>query len=82
MWLLFIKNAVSIWLFLLTLKFAQAQQCLSMDYQIQNERDIINISSPNYPNAYTPGSNCRHRITAPRDHVVILTCLFEVVRSR
>ena len=56
-----------------------AQQCISMDYQIPTERDILNITSPNYPNAYRPGSNCRHRITAPRDHVVILKCLFEVV---
>ncbi|TMW46896.1 hypothetical protein DOY81_008023, partial [Sarcophaga bullata] len=56
----------------------KAQQCISMDYQIPTERDILNITSPNYPNAYVPGSNCRHRITAPRDHVVIMTCLFEV----
>ncbi|XP_065368786.1 venom serine protease [Calliphora vicina] len=52
-----------------------------MDYQIPSERDVLNITSPNYPNAYQPGTNCRHRITAPRDHVVIVTCLFEVVSN-
>ncbi|KAM7343856.1 venom serine protease-like [Cochliomyia hominivorax] len=54
------------------------QQCVSMDYHLTSDRDIINITSPYYPNAYQPGSSCRHRITAPMDHVVILTCFFEV----
>lgn len=53
-----------------------------MDYQILNDRDVINITSPNHPNVYQPGTNCRHRITAPMDHVVILTCFFEVVSLR
>lgn len=50
-----------------------------MDYQIHNVYEVLNITSPNYPNAYRPGTNCRHRITAPRDHVVVITCRFVVV---
>ncbi|XP_061389443.1 CUB and peptidase domain-containing protein 2-like [Musca vetustissima] len=57
------------------------QQC-SIEYRLQNDRQVLNITSRNYPNPYPLGTNCRYRITAPLDHVVVVNCFFEVAPNR
>ncbi|XP_073846029.1 venom serine protease [Musca autumnalis] len=59
-----------------------AQQQCSVEYHLQNDRQVLNITSRNYPNPYPLGSNCRYRITAPMDHVVVVNCVFEVSPNR
>ncbi|XP_030369917.1 venom serine protease [Scaptodrosophila lebanonensis] len=62
--------------FLVLVTIAGAQQC-SRQYNLQiNQR--LNISSINYPGAYPPGSSCRYLLVAPPNHVVHLSCRFEV----
>ncbi|XP_075166584.1 venom serine protease [Haematobia irritans] len=56
-----------------------AQQCSNAEYYIANDRQVFNITSPNYPNAYPRGTNCRYRIVAPMDHMVVVNCVFEVL---
>lgn len=63
---------------LLVVHSVLAQEC-RRDYQLLNDRQVINVTSPNYPNPYVQGTNCRYRITAPMDHIVVVTCYFEVV---
>lgn len=56
-----------------------SQQCHLQEFQLVNDRQVLNLSSPNFPNAYPPGTNCRYRIVAPMDYVVVASCRFEVV---
>lgn len=53
--------------------------CITQDYYLPSNQQVFNITSPNYPGAYRPGTNCRFRIIAPYAHVVVLNCIFEVV---
>lgn len=53
--------------------------CITQDYYLPSNQQVFNITSPNYPAAYRPGTNCRFRIIAPYGYVVVLNCLFEVV---
>uniref|UniRef100_W8CBT5 Venom serine protease 34 n=1 Tax=Ceratitis capitata TaxID=7213 RepID=W8CBT5_CERCA len=52
--------------------------CITQDYYLPSNQQVFNITSPNYPAAYRPGTNCRFRIIAPYGYVVVLNCLFEV----
>ncbi|KAI9583078.1 hypothetical protein GQX74_012295 [Glossina fuscipes] len=56
----------------------QISQCRPMEYQLRGENQVINITSPYYPGFYATGTNCRYRITAPPDHVVVLSCRYEL----
>ncbi|EDW00795.1 GH20823 [Drosophila grimshawi] len=60
----------------LLISLARAQRC-SREYNLRtNQR--FNITSPNYPGTVPPGSNCRYLLRAPVNHVIQLTCRFEV----
>ncbi|XP_036333142.1 venom serine protease [Rhagoletis pomonella] len=52
--------------------------CILQDYYLSSNQQLLNITSPNYPNSYGRGTNCRYRIIAPYGHVVVLNCIFEV----
>ncbi|XP_037946796.1 venom serine protease-like [Teleopsis dalmanni] len=71
-----IISAIYLWLLFFTT--STAQECRPQQYQMYSTQQVLNITSPNYPNAYMPGSSCRYKILAPLDHVVILNCVFEV----
>ncbi|KAH8316288.1 hypothetical protein KR067_004596 [Drosophila pandora] len=62
-------------LFLVSSAFGQ-QQCTRM-YDLQPNR-VLNITSANYPGALPSGSSCRFRLRAPSNHVIHLSCRFEV----
>ncbi|XP_067633466.1 venom serine protease [Eurosta solidaginis] len=52
--------------------------CTTRDYYITSNQQVLNITSPNYPNAYRPGTNCRYRIIAPYAHVIVLNCIYQL----
>ncbi|XP_039494216.1 venom serine protease [Drosophila santomea] len=52
------------------------QQCTRFFDLIPNR--TINITSFNYPGAIPSGSNCRFRLKAPSNHVIYLSCRFEL----
>ncbi|XP_050322935.1 venom serine protease [Bactrocera neohumeralis] len=52
--------------------------CITQDYYLPSNQQVFNITSPNYPGAYRPGTNCRFRLIAPYAHVVVLNCIFDV----
>lgn len=64
-------------LLLLLLSMVDAQQC-RWQYNLQTNQPI-NITSSNFPRALPAGSSCRYLIKAPPNHVIHLTCRFEVV---
>ncbi|XP_017836046.1 venom serine protease isoform X1 [Drosophila busckii] len=63
---------------LLLLLFSQsiAQQC-SWQYSLRSNQPL-NVTSQNFPRALPAGSNCRYQLRAPANHIIQLTCLFEV----
>ncbi|EDW60823.2 uncharacterized protein Dvir_GJ20650 [Drosophila virilis] len=60
----------------LLLSMVNAQQC-NWQYNLQTNQ-AINITSSNFPRALPAGSSCRYLIKAPPNHVIHLTCRFEV----
>lgn len=55
--------------------------CITQDYYLPSNQQVFNITSPNYPRAYRPGTNCRFRLIAPYAHVVVMNCIFDVVSA-
>uniref|UniRef100_A0A1A9W0W6 Peptidase S1 domain-containing protein n=1 Tax=Glossina brevipalpis TaxID=37001 RepID=A0A1A9W0W6_9MUSC len=75
MWIIFslILNIIFI-----HLTICQIPQCHPTEYQLTSENQVINITSPYYPGFYATGTNCRYRVIAPQDHVVMLSCRYEL----
>ncbi|KAH8402160.1 hypothetical protein KR009_010251 [Drosophila setifemur] len=64
-------------LLILFSSFTCGQEQCTRFYDLQPNR-VINITSANYPAALPSGSSCRFRLKAPRNHVIHLTCRFEM----
>jgi len=67
-------------LVVILISVACAQQQCTRFYDLQPNR-MINITSFNYPGALPSGSNCRFRLKAPSNHVIYLSCRFELVSN-
>ncbi|KAH8277566.1 hypothetical protein KR018_001050 [Drosophila ironensis] len=70
-------SKVSGFILICVITVASCQQQCTRIFDLHPNR-VINITSANYPAALPSGSNCRFGLRAPSNHVIHLTCRFEV----
>jgi len=63
-----------------TLNFTQAQFNCNETIELSEDRPSVNITSPNYPNAYRNNIDCTWSVHAPANHIVQLQFIGNVFR--